>query len=445
MTPFVLKTATPIPSASAPPTGAAISVPSRPLANGDSFKYSGTTTQSFVYMGTNPSPAASSSAAVTQTVTVATGKSFNGASNLDDFTTTETDTTPNQTTTITTNTYYAMTSGGPTDTTTGIEQEPLTTYGFTSTDSDNESLTYALTNPGFANNSGTVDLLPEETTPTWTNGIAETIDQSESDGFTAVRTYKADGSYTETDTYPQSSAASPQPTALTATIQENSDGSGTYDLPLFGPPNTTITYDAPTSAGQINITLSNSSGSATEMASAWFPQPLSSANPLYSELDRDNGAVTYPSACNQSGGQYGTQGNEVEKKYTRIDTILGTLEFFDQLTFVSSSGVAACVVLNDVTYVYYDYSGQTNSDVGPGYSGGNSPLETQTITTTLGVQGGAIANSVGRQSQATVAARNASAVANARANFVHTVDHFRAQRERAMYAHFRNALTRLHR
>jgi hypothetical protein len=392
-----------------------------------------------------------------QKTTVATGKTFNGTNDLDEFETTETDTTPRQTTTISTDTYYGFgTSTGPTNDTTFITQTPLTLYGSTSTASSGETVSISLASPGFPNNSGTVDLLPEENTPTWINGIAETYVQNESDGFSATRTYNADGSYTENDTYPQSSAASPQPAAETATLVQNSDGSGSYSVPLFAPGNDTFTYAAPTSAGLIDVTLTPNANSGGNpyvfQVSAWFPQPLSSSKPAYSEIDRDNGAVTFPSACGFNAGQYdgSKTGNELEQKFTRIDTILGDLEFFDQLTFVAPNGVAACVLLNDVTYSFYDFSGQTNTDQGPGFQGGNDPYQTTTISTTLAITGTPVANAVERKSDAASAGASpigisASAVANARANFLTTVDHYRALRERKMFARVRTLMMRHHR
>jgi hypothetical protein len=451
---FVLNTATPIPAATAPPSGPVNSVTARPLANGDVFNYTGTSTQTFVYTGTSPSPSASTTTTIAQKITVATGKSFNGTSNLDEFTTAETDTTPRQTTTITTDSYYAFgTSQGPTSDTTEITQTPLTLYGSTSTASSGETVSISLASPGFPNNSGTVDLLPEETTPTWTNGIAETYVQNENDGFSATRTYNADGSYTENDTYPQTTAASPQPAAETATIVQKSDGSGSYSLPLFSASsNVNIAYTAPTSSGLITATASDSSGdSYVEQISAWFPQPLSSSKPAYAEIDRDNGAVSYPSACGLgNGSQFGTTGNELEQKFTRIDTILGDLEFFDQLTYVADDGVAACVQLSDVTYSFYDFSGQTNTSIGPGFQGGNEPYQTTTIATTLAITGSPTLNAVARRSDLAPAGAgpigiSASAVANARANFLTTVDHYRALRERKMFAHVRASLARHHR
>jgi hypothetical protein len=296
--------------------------------------------------------------------------------------------------------------------------------------------------------------LPEENSPTWTNGIAETYAQNESDGFSATRTYNADGSYVENDTYPQTTASSPQPAAETAAIVQKSDGSGSYSVPLFSGSNDTFAYAAPTTKGLIVITFTDASNdpSTVEQVSAWFPQPLSSSSPAYSEIDRDNGAVTYPSSCNLSGNSYdgSTTANELEQKFTRIDTILGDLEFFDQLTYVAPNGVAACVHLNDVTYSFYDFSGQTNTDLGPGFQGGNNPYQTTTITTTLGLTGNPTLNAVERNVDLSSAGSgpagiSASAVANARANFLTTVDHYRAQRERTMFSRVRTLMTRHHR
>jgi hypothetical protein len=112
----------------------------------------------------------------------------------------------------------------------------------------------------------------------------------------------------------------------------------------------------------------------------WYPLPLS----LYSETDVDDGAITLPAACDVPA-QFGTTGNGVEQKSTRVDTILGTIDYFDQITYVVG-GYDVCVTLNDTTDEYYDYSGQGNeAPLGISFSGGSSPLDVVTTTSTIGL------------------------------------------------------------
>jgi len=368
----VSPTAAPTPG----PTGTAIGVTSRPLNNGDTFAYAGNYLETLVYRGQTPNPAATVAYAIAQTVTDEGMAPFDGATPFDLRTSeTDTQTSPAKTTTSTTDAFYASSGLGG-------GQTGFYTYGFTSSNSEGEDISDTLSNVGFSGGfNGLIDVLPETAKQTWTNTEAATIAESESDGFTSNRTYAANGTYTENDLYPQSSQFTPSPSPLTATITENSDGSGTYNLPItpISPPNVNITYSAG-SGGTITITATQGSNSQTYTVNTWYPLPLS----LYSETDVDDGAITLPAACNVPA-QFGALGNGVEQKSTRVDTILGTIDYFDQITYVIG-GYDVCVTLNDTTYEYYDYSGQGNeAPLGISFSGGNSPLDVVTTTSTIGL------------------------------------------------------------
>ncbi|GAC1495039.1 MAG: hypothetical protein NVS1B2_12760 [Vulcanimicrobiaceae bacterium] len=431
-TPVAIVTASPTPVPTAPPSAPANASAVRPLHNGDAYKYAGTTLQTFVYNGAAPSPSASTTYAVTQDVAVTNNQSYNQTTGLYDFKTSETDTSPLQSTSITTDTFYGTVPGGTSGGT------ALVNYGYTSNDSRGEKLTVTFTNPGLTN--GLVDVVPEISGAAWSNTGAQKIVQSEADGFSATRTYAADGSYVDNATYPQAGAVQPGAQPLTATITANADGSATYSLPLVGPPNVTVSYSAPASNGAIAIGITQPGPTAmsspglvqSATVGAWYQQPVK----LYQELDRDNGAVAIPAACNVPASS-GTTANQIEQKSVRVDPVLGTLETFDQLTYVGITGVV-CVTLSDRTLTYYDYSGQGNgSPTGISYAGGNLPLETATLTTTIGLVAATIQPmSVGRQSVEASGMR----LANARANFVSLVERHRAAAQRRAFHHLRTSL-----
>lgn len=416
-----LNTASPTPVPSQQPTGAALTNTARPFHDGDAYAYAGQTLQTFVYAGASPSPMASVTYRIVQNVAVAANANYNGTSGAYDFRTTETDTSPLQQIGITNDTYYKPEAAGNGNTN-------VVTLGYTSTDTNGEKIAVTVTGPGPTN--GLVDILPETGKQTWSNSGAQSIAVSEADGFRSNRTYAADGTYVDNATYPQAGAANPSATPLSATITERSDGTATYSLPLFGPPNVTITYGAP-SGGVIPISIDQPGPGGvplpvqTASVGTWYQTPLR----LFNELDRDNGAVAIPAACNVRSSPYGRQANEIEQKFVRTDTALGTLESFDQLTFVVPTYGVVCVQLNDRVLAYYDYTGQSNgAPTGVSYSGGNSPLQTTTLATTIGLTNATIKPfAIGRD------AANVSGgmrLASARANFLSTVERQRAARQR---------------
>ena len=418
-----------VPTPTPSPVPSAVSVPNRPLNNGDAFSYAGTTAQSFVYQGASPSPAASSLASVTQTVAVSAPSSFNGVSALYDFHTNETDTTPLQTTTIATDTYYAsLTSGASSN---------LVDYGYSSTDNFGETLLVQYGASG-APVPIVIDELPEVPGANWSNTAAETLNETSPGNQTSVRNVNADGSYTATTTYASGSLFTPPPAPVTATIVENSNGSGSYSLPLIGPPNSIITVGTPGPgpSPQIPVTLSVPDAAPTTIpVPVWYPTPLV----LYNETDTNTGAQNLPGACNVPA-TYGLTGNGVVQTIKSVDAILGTTETLQQTTYVVPTYGAACVVLSDQLVDYYDYSGQ-----GPALivvSG--TPLETTTITTTLGLTSATVSSAARTRATSTAAA--GFRIANARVNFIATVERVKLAHERKLLAHLSSAiLERMHR
>jgi len=147
-----------------------------------------------VYSGASPKPSSATFFTVGQNIAVTNNATFNATSGLYDFKTLETDTSALQNISITTDTYYGTLASGNGTTF-------LVNYGYASSDSNGEKFTVTYTNPGARN--GLIDVLPETGGAAWSNSGAQAIAQSESSGFTASRTYAADGSYTDTSNYPQ--------------------------------------------------------------------------------------------------------------------------------------------------------------------------------------------------------------------------------------------------
>ena len=426
-------TASPTASPTPQSTSSAIPVSTRPLHTGDTFAYAGSSLESFVYSGVTPNPSGTVAASVAQSVTDEGPTPFDGATPFD-LRTVETDTqqSPAKTIGVTTDSYYA--SGPYLGSQTGYY-----TYGFASSDTEGQHITDTMASVG--DHSGTfnglVDVLPETLAQTWTNTGAQTIAESESDGFTANRTVNADGSYVENDTYPQTSQFTPPPAPLTATITENSSGSGTYVLPLEGPPNSTFSYATP-SAGNITISLSQpGEPTVTNTVATWY------ALPLYTETDRDDGALAIPGSCNVPA-QFGARANGIEQTFTRVDTVLGTLENFDQITYVVG-GYAVCIRLTDTTDVFYDYSGQGDQPpFGFSFSGGQSPLEVITTTSTVGLTSTSVTGAF-RTRDATSEQAVAGA-ALARTSFLAALERRRFERRHQAFQRLRAAhVVRAHR
>jgi len=360
--PTATPTATPTPTPTPTPTATPTPISARPLASGDTFAYAGSLLQTFVYYGSSPNPNATFAATISQTVTDVGTKPFDGAHPYD-LNVNEVDLSETERQTVTTDAYVAMAPYSST-------QNGYYTYGYTSTDSSGQSITDLFAD--VTNGNGLLDILPESAGAVWSNDAAQTIAESEADGFTSKRIVAAGGTYAETDTYPQRSQSS-SPPPLIATIAENADGSGTYDTPIFGSRKQTFTYSAPAS-GTITIRLPG----AIDTVKQWYTLPL------YVEHDRDEGAVAIPAAC-RVPAKYGSTGNGIDEQFTRVDTVFGTIESFDQLSYVVG-GYAVCTTLSDTTQIFYDYSGQGDeAPNGLSFSGGTSPLELATFTSTTGL------------------------------------------------------------
>ena len=395
-----------------PPVGAPFAaIPSRPLASGDAFRYAGTTQQNFVYSAAAPSPASNTTYNVVQNVAVTGPTAFNGATNAFDFKTSETDTSPLQAIGITTDTYY------------GTSGSNYVTYGSATTDTNGESLNVALATPHI------VDKLPELSGDSWTNDAALTLQERSPGGQTSQRSYAADGSYTDTTNYPQGSLYAQTPGTLTGTITQNADGSGRFVIEQNGSNvinAVSVGTPRPVAAGTpvIPIVVTQGGSAPTEAdVPSWYPSPLT----LYAETDMNAGGSALPAACNVPSVLART-GNVIVQTVQRVDTILGTLETIKTTDYVIPSDGVACVTVADTLNFYYDYSGQS-----PGLPAvSNKPIETETVSTTLGLTNATVQSAVRRDTSLSHAA--SFRVADARANLFALVEHEKTRHRQRLAA-----------
>jgi hypothetical protein len=434
----------PVPSPTPLPT---VAVNTRPLANGDSFSYAGTTAQTIVYSGVSPEPMSTTVSSVAQSIAVSGPTTYAGVANVFDLTDTETDTSPLQALAITTNTYDALVAAGATTN--------LLTYGYSSSDSNGESLTIQIPSGAL------LDELPEAKGQTWTNGPAETANETSPGGQTSVRTVNADGSYSDTTTFPAGSiypTASPGlPPATQAVITQNADGSGSYAFFAAGSGAGQQNYleidlstPRPASSGapaMIPIVSTQPSQTPVEVdIPLWYPQPLK----LYAETDANTGPATIPAACNVPAS-IGTRANAVTRTSTQYDTIVGTLESIVQTSYVVPTYGLACVSLSDTLQFYYDYSGQSGLAAGPTIditATSTVPIETETIATTLGLTAGTLQPAaVARRGDVPSATAAAGLhYTNARSNFLAFVEREKQRRKSMLLARIRSSyLERFHR
>jgi len=397
---------------------------SRALHSGDSFQYSGTSTTTFLSTETDPNPSATTTAQIAQSVSVLGGASFNLQANLFDVKSSETDSTPLQVISSTLDSYYQIVPGSP--------ESSLVSWGFHSSDSFGETLTVQYGNPapGFL----LLDRSPEIAGDSWPNGPAARITETSPGGQSGVRTYNADGTYSDVTTYPSGSLSTPPPAPVTASITENADGSGSYSLPLQGNANTGLSFSTPDPSGTITITASFADGtSAGFTSSVWWPQPLS----LYQELTTNNGTVQIPGSC-AFGAAFGVRANSLTDASTRVDTVLGTVETITQTSYIVPKYGAVCVQLTDSLQTFYDYSGQASAIL---FGKGPDPLTTETISSTIGL----VSATVGTSSATRVldSASGAVAVADERSRFVARSERRRLASQRRFLSAFNKHLFRV--
>lgn len=390
-----------LPSGPAPqPAASASASPgsTAPLNPGQSFAYTGTLLQTQFRSQPAPMPTATTLVTVQQTGTVKDQQAFNGTTGLYDGSVAETDTTLLQTSTSQTDTYYGFSTPASNGSTQLLE------YGSTWADDNSDTLTYTYASPLV------LDELPETSGASWTNSPAATIledDTTNANGpaFFSKQVVNANGSYTETTTYPPAYATG------SSVITQNADGSGSITnvagagAVVFGAPQPQGdgTYVLPYSVYSVPSPGPNDQPSVSQNIPAWFTVPPT----LFSETDSDLGSQPIPSACHAPSSI--ASAIEIQRTISRVDTILGYTETQTTSDYrIPTSGVV-CVVMNDTQNQYYDWNGDVQHIFSP------TPIQVNTIAETLGLTSGASADSARRATTQSAAAAGLSTQAIAAA------------------------------
>ncbi|HKU67661.1 MAG TPA: hypothetical protein VJP85_07795 [Candidatus Baltobacteraceae bacterium] len=325
----------------------------RPIASGDTFAYTGNLHQIYAQSAPCPQPTAISDATVTSSVsdapTTAPDNNPGTASTVS-----ETDAFPTHTSTTST-TQIVQINGGK-----------LLLYSTTSNDGTGNSIQTAYTSAQEIDDLGVGG--------TWTNDPAAAVKEALSDGSSISRTLKSDGSYVDTQTYPNAS---------TATISVNGaatgkafDGSGVYSFA-----GASFAYAAP-SGGNITLTITSpGSPSKTRTFPAWFAVPASGK--YVTDTFADNGSKPFDAGCSVPN-TIGTSGTQVVETYGVLDPVLGYTETRTTTSYDVSGYGPVCVTIADTLNSYYDYAADTTRIDYQSTNG--QPNSVNTITETLSMQ-----------------------------------------------------------
>lgn len=409
-----------------------------PRAPGDSFVYSGELQQAFQSFpelappSASPEPISQTTENVTQTVSVQTNQTFNGTSGLTDLHIAETDalTTGLKTTTSTTDTYESVPAQS------GVSAQ-LLGYGSQFTDEAGDT-TSTMLSP-----AAILDQLPESAGAQWSNGAGATIDEalagnSAGSAVTVVRTVNADGSYTESTTYPPNYSL-PGFTGV-GKIQENADGSGVFSFQQNGLYSTTLTYSKPEPqpSGPPLIIVNVYAGENTTVAprqTIGIPTWYGNTPALYNETDLDQGTQPIPSAC-KLASSLPTQGTALAQTIARTDTVLGYTEQETTTSYVAPGYGVLCTVATDKQTLYYAFNGDQAS-----VFTATPPFEITTVSETLALQPSSVivGPTTSSPERTTSAARSTSSALPA----FNLTPALRANFERAVQAAHRNRAARL--
>jgi hypothetical protein len=423
VTPAAGSTGVPPSATTSAPAASPTPVPSPyPRTAGDTFVYSGQLQQAYqtfpevVAPGTpSPPPIVTTTVNVTQTVTVRTSQTFNGASGLTGLHSVETDALASglKTTSATTDTYEALLTNAATS--------QLLDYGSQYADEAGDTISTLLAP------AAVLDQLPETAGAQWANGPAATIDEAiagdtTGSAVTVVRTVNSDGSYNEKTTYPPNYSA-PGYTGV-GNIQENADGSGTFSFVASGG-TISITYSPPEPqpTGSPLITVKEYSTldtSGNAMATFQIPAWFGTAAPLYAETDRNVGVVPVPASCNLAK-TFPAQATAIAQTIARTDTILGYTETQTTTSYVAAGYGLLCATLSDTQTMYYDFNGDQRY-----VFTSQPPLQITTVAQTIALQpssqiAGTTTSSSARAGTQAAQAPQVALAAALRANFDRSV------------------------
>ena len=417
--------------------------PPHPSGAGDTFAFYGSLTEndSYTYPTPNPLPSTSTTAAVTQKITVSPTANPFGSGTAQDFNVVEADAYPTQTLSTTTDFYYQSTSS------------VFALLGYKATDDLQDQTLLQYTSPQV------IDQLPETTGATWSNNPAATITEQYPDSESATRVVDAQGGYVDTE---QMFATDNYP-SVTATLSSNDDGSASFVLDFHEdgranspfPPNTDVFDSFILSAPQAqspggaqaifysyqqNMVTStpapptpSASPSATATPTAESVFPVWYKLPLYSEHDTDKGVVDIPKSC-QAPAAFGTSATQLEQSVSNTDTALGTIAVTTTDEYVVAGFGAVCVNVASTINRYYDY----DSDMGVRIQGpssivyqGTQPMESSTISelVTLSSQN---KDMQGKRTRLSLSPISAGEIANARIMVGRKVERDRVTHLRAL-------------
>jgi hypothetical protein len=336
--------------------------PPHPIASGDAFTYGGSIASTLAVSAPCPQPTATSSATVTANVSNLAASSFPGgapAGATTDQRSIESDAFPTVTDTTTTDLALSVANPGNFD-----------LYAQTSSDGSGDSVATAYTN------AQVLDELPETTGAAWTNGPQGTLKETLADGTTVSRTISGDGSYVDTESYPDGGTA-----VITVNGKADGktmDGSGSYN---FDGGTLLFSYAAP-SGGNITLTLSSKGNpSKTRTFPVWYPQPLPAS--YVADDFADNGAQAFDSHCSVNTATYGTTGNQIVETNKTIDPVVGYIETRTTTSYVVNGYGAVCVKIDDAVDSYYQYNSDTTKI---DYQSPNGqPIQTSDVVEYLGM------------------------------------------------------------
>ncbi|MGA7570547.1 MAG: hypothetical protein WCA80_07055 [Candidatus Aquilonibacter sp.] len=334
-------------------------ITSSTVAASPALTYSGTKTVNYVYgPGFNfgypaPSPGTTAPPATlsyTVSDTVSTGSSpFPGPSTtgLVDEHVAESDVQNLSTTNFTTDSWVGIASAN------AVYSELL--YG--STQQEPSSANLPTTTTIFAT-PHTTDEFPAQTGQEWTNGAAATTTYSYADSDNGTKVVASDGTYVDTENLLAGGAGG------TATLTENSDGSGSIVGPYFGGGIVSqVTFSAPTPAASptaVVVTLDFTAFAQSQYGypasepvtdGLWYPLPLV----LSTESGTITAGVQLPASCKPNALNL-TTADLVARQITVYDTVIGYNETTD-LNSYEYNGQPVCLVSTDTLSYAYDQQG----------------------------------------------------------------------------------------
>jgi hypothetical protein len=394
-----------------------------PVAIGDTFRFTGQTTQTvtYSYPTSSPEPATNQSASVTQNITVtgtpcpsATGNITFSCSGQADFHVAEVDAYPDQSLYPTSDAWYALN---------GSNQWVL--FGSNTTDGAGDTFTTS-----YGASPYILDELPETQGASWSNPGALNYLELDSDNSVTEQQINSNGTYSLTQTTDggyglgiTTSATGPSTYAGGCIEAVTGICTGAFS-PLGAIPNTCKSTTTPSlcgsyyeawnsdyygivvqapSSGTITVDVQKTPSATTTPTPtaiatphAWYtPMP---GNLLYSESDSiPQTSATIPTACNVPA-TFGTTGNEIQQQIEAIDPIVGYVSNESIKTWIVPGFGPVCIQMSNVENQYYNWTGDTERPTGTGAgwgtyvfsplgaNSGNAPVSVETITETLTLQ-----------------------------------------------------------